>query len=237
MTVLKYIIYVLIVIALLAVIAVGIYAAWYFYNKTKLAEAYNPTITLPESSCDFSADTTARYFSATIKTADVEKTRKNIIELANRYKATITVSSISGGQTIKPDYYNPESYYSPGYGNISIYIPFGQSDELVKKVREIVSVPNRISNDYTQTDPASTLRQWCNSAVESIRGLQAKEKIYLEQLSNPKKDAYADIQTLISDLSQARSDAQYYKDYIKDLIENKIGKFGINLTIEEEPAG
>lgn len=231
---LKYTLVVLGIIALIVVIVAGIYTIWFFYGRILLSKAYEPTIVIPENTCDLPSNATAKYFSATIKAPDIEKTRQSIIDLAGKYNASVTVSSTASGQALEPTPYAPESY-SPGYSSLTIYVPFEKAEAFVTEVRKIALKPNQLSNEYNQTDPVTILNQWCNTATESLKNLQSKEKIYLNELNNGA--GYTDVKTLIDELTQARFDAQTQLDYIKDLKENKINKFGINLTIEEVPAG
>lgn len=230
----KYILAILSIVALIVAIIAGIYTVWFFYGKTQLSKAYEPTIVIPSNVCNLPLNATAKYFSATIKTPDIDKTRQNIIDLAGKYNASITISSAASGQTLEPTLYAPESY-SPGYGGLTIYVPFEKAESFVAEVRKIALKSNRLSNEYNQVDPITILNQWCNTATESLKNLQSKEKIYLNELNN--RADYTDVKTLIDELTYARSDAQTLLDYIKDLKENKINKFGINLTIEEVPEG
>ncbi len=232
----KYILAIFGIIALIVAITVGIYAIWFFYGKIQLSKAYEPTIVIPENVCSLPLNATAKYFSATIKTPDIEKTRQGVIDLAGRYNASVTVSSAASGQALKQPipFFAPESY-SPGYVNLTIYVPFEKAEAFVTEVRKIALKPNQLSNEYNQTDLVTILNQECNTTTESLKNLQSKEKIYLNELNS--RANYTDFKTLIDELTQTRSDAQYQLDHIKDLKENKINKFGINLTIEEVPAG
>ena len=232
---LKYIFSILGILALLVAIIAGIYAILFFNGKTKaskeLAKAYESTISIPSDACNFPPNAVARYFSATIRTPDVVKVRRDIMNLAEKYKAAVTTSSASTGRVIGE--FDP--YYYPGYGSISLYVSPNESEAFIKDVRKIVTSPNQLSDEYTTANTVDTLMQWSDEAIQALQGLQSKEKIYLEQLANRKEGT--DIAALTQSLEDTRSDARYYISYIRDLTGNNINKFGVSITIEEVPAG
>lgn len=218
---------------LVLIIGLEIFISWFVFGGNQLAKAYQSTIAIPENLCDLPSNATAKYFSVTIKTSQVGKIREDIINLTNKYNASVTLSQATSGLS-GPTLYAPESY-SHGYGNIYIYVPLEKAESFIKDVHKIASAPNQISNEYIQTDPATVSNKFCSSSLEYLKDLQSKENIYLSELFMP--DSGQDVKSLVDELTRIRSDARIQLENIKDLKENKLNKLGVNLILEEVPEG
>lgn len=245
--VIKYILAILGIIALVMVIFSNIYyEVLSTYRKINQSKVYAPTITVPEKFCDFSSGS-AKYFSATIKTSDVEKTRQSILDLAGKYKAVIINSSNVLGesgsvlnflnnlqlQPVHPPFIPVPPSYVSGRGTISMSVSSDQADAFIKEVKNIAGLPNELSNEDTRIDTYDILKQRCQEIVNNLTELQSAEKIYLEQISNNKVDT----QSFISNLVQIRRDAKVQSDNIKNLVDNVINKLTATVTIIEVPGG
>lgn len=120
---------------------------------------------------------------------------------------------------------------------LRLLIPINKKDDYLKRIKKIASAPNEIEDEYLNFLSEAMLKQDCQYALEEIKNLSIKEKMFLEQMRFFKEEALVgnEWSATLNEIMNLRQSAGNFTRNLDIIEKSSLNKFEVNLTIQNFP--